>query len=93
MKTHEQVMQELKNKDPESYYQIIEESNNEIEELRKWGGKRSNAGRKKEYKDKVKETFDLEKTDVINLKEYAKKHKISKNKALHEAINKLIQKA
>lgn len=53
------------------------------------GGKRLNAGRKKIYYDKVKETYELEKADVISLKEYAKKHKVSKNRAIHEAINLL----
>jgi len=50
------------------------------------GGARQGAGRKKEYIAKKRETFDLEETDIINLKEYAKQRKISKNKALHEAI-------
>ena len=51
------------------------------------GGARPGAGRKKQFTSKKRETFDLEESDVISLKEYAKKHKISKNKALHEAIN------
>jgi len=55
------------------------------------GGVREGAGRKKEYKSKKRETFDLEETDIISLKEYAKKRKISKNKALHEAITNLIR--
>lgn len=53
------------------------------------GGAREGAGRKKQYASKKRETFDLEEKDVICLKEYAKKHKISKNKALHEAISYL----
>ncbi len=53
------------------------------------GGKREGAGRKKVYKCRKKATFELEETDVISLKEYAKKHKISKNKAIHKAINLL----
>ncbi len=89
-KTFKEFMKELNTKDPALHQEIIEESDREIEEIKKqWGGKRPNAGRKKEYKDKVKETFDLEKSDVICLKEYAKKHKISKNKALSEAIRRL----
>jgi hypothetical protein len=55
------------------------------------GGARPGAGRKKQYTSKKRETFDLEEADIISLKEYAKKHKISKNKALHEAINNLIR--
>jgi hypothetical protein len=50
------------------------------------GGAREGAGRKKEYIAKKRETFDLEEADIISLKEYAKQRKISKNKALHEAI-------
>lgn len=61
------------------------------EEFKKRGGKREGSGRKKLYENRIKATFDLEETDVINLKDYAKKHKISKNKALHEAINILIR--
>ncbi|MDD3013260.1 MAG: hypothetical protein PHC34_06105 [Candidatus Gastranaerophilales bacterium] len=55
------------------------------------GGARPGAGRKKQFISKKRETFDLEESDVISLKEYAKKHKISKNKALQEAINNLIR--
>jgi hypothetical protein len=56
------------------------------------GGARQGAGRKKEYLSKKRETFDLEETDIISLKEYAKQRKISKNKALHEAIINLTRK-
>ena len=87
MKTHEQIMEELKQTDPESYNQIIAESDKEIAKIKKWGGKRPNSGRKKQNKEKVKKTFELEKADVICLENYAKKHKISKNKALKEAIH------
>jgi len=91
-KSFKDLKKELKQKDPELYNEIMTEASQEIKEIKKqWGGKRQNAGRKKEYSEKVKETFDLEKSDVVSLKEYAKKHKISKNKALHEAINNLIR--
>lgn len=92
VKTFKDLKKELKQNDPELYNEIMTEAAQEIEELKKqWGGKRPNSGRKKEYSEKVKETFDLEKADVICLKEYAKKHKISKNKALHEAIHNLVR--
>jgi hypothetical protein len=87
MKTHEQIMEELKQTDPESYNQIINESEKEIAEIRKWGGKRPNSGRKKQNNEKVKRTFEFEKADIVCLENYAKKHKISKNKALKEAIH------
>ncbi len=54
------------------------------------GGARPNAGRKKQYKNKVKETYEIEKTEADKLKSYAKEHGISKNKAITEAINKLV---
>lgn len=57
------------------------------------GGVRKNAGRKKQYEERVKETFNLEKADVVFLKDYAKKQNISKNKALQEAIKVLKQQA
>lgn len=86
------LLEEMRLKDPALYQEIIEDSNREIERIKStWGGKRSNSGRKKQYNVKVKETFNLEKTDIINLREYAKKCKISKNKALHEAISALMQ--
>jgi len=53
------------------------------------GGARKGAGRKKEYVAKKRETFDIEEADIVSLKEYAKQRKISKNKALHEAIANL----
>jgi len=90
-KSLDQILEELKQTDPESYNEIISESNKEIEEIRKWGGKRANSGRKKTDKEKIKKTFELEKSDVVSLKEYAKKHKLSQNKALHEAINNLLK--
>ncbi len=88
-KSLDKILEELKQTDPQSYNEIITESDKEIAEIRKWGGKRPNSGRKKQYKEKVKRTFELEKDDVVCLENYAKKHKISKNKALKEAIHNL----
>lgn len=91
-KTFKDFKKELKEKDPEFYNEIMAEASQEIEEIKKqWGGVRLNAGRKKIYAEKVKETYELEKSDVINLKDYAKKHNISKNRAIREAINLLIK--
>jgi hypothetical protein len=56
------------------------------------GGKREGAGRKKIYTDREKTTFELEQNDIINLRDYAKKHKISQNRAIHEAISLLSRK-
>jgi len=86
MKTHEQLMEELKQTDPESYNQIIEESNKEIEELRKWGGKRINAGRKR-LAEKVAIHKRVNKNTVVLIKDYSKKHNISENEALDKLIN------
>lgn len=55
------------------------------------GGARAGAGRKKVYTEKVKETFELEKELSNSLKEYSKEHKISKNKAINEAIKKFLK--
>jgi len=88
-KSLDQILEELKQTDPESYNEIITESDKEIAEIRQWGGKRPNSGRKKQNKEKVKKTFELEKADIICLENYAKKHNISKNKALKEAIHNL----
>ena len=89
MKKLNEILQEIKEKDPVLYNEIETESAQEIEEMSKWGGKRPNSGRKKQNKEKIKRTFELEKNDVICLETYAKKHKISKNKAIKEAIHYL----
>jgi hypothetical protein len=68
--------------------EATEQADRDIEEIKKqWGGKRPNSGRKKQNTEKVKRTFELEKADIICLEKYAKKHRISKNKALKEAIH------
>jgi hypothetical protein len=85
------LLEEIKDTDPERYNKIVENVAKRSEEFKKRGGKREGSGRKKLYANRVKATFDLDESDVINLKDYAKKHKISKNKALHEAINNLIR--
>ena len=69
--------------------EIMENVAKRADEFKKRGGKREGSGRKKLYENRVKATFDLDESDVIHLKDYAKKHKISKNKALHEAIHNL----
>lgn len=56
------------------------------------GGSRLGAGRKKQFTSKKRATFDLEEADIISLEKYAKKRKISKNKAISEAIHNLISK-
>ncbi|MFA7658496.1 MAG: hypothetical protein WCY19_03590 [Candidatus Gastranaerophilaceae bacterium] len=90
----DELLEETRLKDPEAYNQIMAE----VERRRVLfesgrGGARKNAGRKKEYEERVKETFNLEKADVVFLKDYAKKQKISKNKALQEAIKTLKMQA
>lgn len=92
--TLKEMMDKLKQEDPDAYNQVMAE----VERRRVLfesgrGGARKNAGRKKEYEERVKETFNLEKSDVVFLKDYAKKKNISKNKALQEAIKILKQQA
>ena len=45
--TMKQYLNELKIKDPDLYNEIISETEKEIEEIRKWSGKRPNSGCKK----------------------------------------------
>jgi len=78
----------ISRENPDLYNEVKEEVQ---QEYKKRGGLREGAGRKKHYENKVKKTFELEKDDVICLEEYAKQHKISRNKALHEAIHNLIR--
>ncbi len=87
MKTHKEIMDELKQSDPDSYKEIIEDSDKEIEELRKWGGKRINAGRKKVYTDRVAINKRVKKDTVLLIKDYSKSHNISENEALDQLIN------
>ncbi len=89
-----EMLEDVKQKDPTRYNAIMDE----VEKRRVLfdsgrGGARKNAGRKKHYEERVKETFNLEKADVVFLKDYAKKQNISKNKALQEAIKILKQQA
>ncbi len=73
MKTHKQIMKELKNTDIESYKEI-KESTEEFKKTR--GGARANAGRKR-LRD-VSLTFtirvDAEEKEFIN---YAREHNIN----------------
>jgi len=83
----------LETSEGKEYAKELERIRNEADhEVRGRGGKREGSGRKKLYKNRVKATFDLDESDIINLKEYAKENKISKNKAIHEAIENLIRK-
>ena len=87
----EEMLQEIQEQDPERYKEIMENVQQRTEEFYKHGGKRPGAGRKKIYNKRVKATFDLEEADVIQLKEYAKEHKMSKNQVIKNALNNLIQ--
>jgi hypothetical protein len=92
-KSFKDLKKELKEKDPAFYDEIMTEASREIEEIRKtWGGKRFNAGRPVIYSGRKKTTFELEEADIINLRDYAKKHKISQNRAIHKAISLLSRK-
>ncbi len=88
------VCQKLKSKVQKTETIITKEQFEEIsgiaEVKRQHGGKRKGAGRKKQYKDKVKETYEIERIEADKLKSYAKEHGISKNQAITEAINRLV---
>jgi hypothetical protein len=88
MKTHKQLMDELKQKDAELYNEIISEAAQEIEEIkRKWGGKRLNAGRPRIYEDRKTVSKQLFISTIARVKEFSKIHKISENEALERLIN------
>jgi hypothetical protein len=87
----DELLNEIREESPERYDKIMENVTRRAEDFKKHGGKREGSGRKKLYNHRVKATFDLDESDIISLRDYAKKHKISKNKALQEAINNLIR--
>lgn len=83
------IMKETKKNNPESYLQIIDEANKEVEKIKKRGGKRPGAGRKRFYsKERKRITRDIS-TEASNfLSLYARKNGISQNKALDIIITK-----
>ncbi len=89
-KKFSKIMEELKERDPEFHNEIKTEVQAEIEELKKHGGYRPGAGRKKLFKDPVKATFRMEKDTKKLLDDYAKEHNIKINEAVELAIKKLV---
>jgi hypothetical protein len=88
MKTHKQIMEELRISDPESYEEIIRESNAEIAAIKKsWGGKRKGSGRTKSETRKKSITKRLDEQTIIKIKEYSKAKNINETKALEELID------
>lgn len=89
--TKERFKDFISRENPELYNEVKEQVKQEYQEIKKHGGIRKGAGRKKQYLNKVKKTFELEKEDITILEKYAQKHHLSKNKALSLAIHNLKQ--
>ena len=133
IKTHKQMMTELKEKDPQMYEEIQSEVKLEREKIKtkkrlgiklipvkdsegfytkkfedeitekheiisekqytqavRHGGTRKNSGRRKIFEKPKRVTYEFEEETLIQLKDYAKKHKKSQNELVNEAIKKLI---
>lgn len=86
-KTLNEILEEIKKTDPDSYYEIIEDSNKEIERIRKRGGKRTGAGRKKVYSERKTITKIVSINSVSKIKEFSKNKNISENEALDKLIS------
>jgi len=67
----------------------VKKINDEVDAQFPWGGKRQNAGRRKECVRKVPYTRRISPELLENLKNYAKKHNITETEALERALSKL----
>lgn len=82
-----EIMQELKNTDPESYEQIENNVKKRVEKIR--GGARFGAGRPKIYPVRLKRAYELEEDTIKIIEEIAKERHVSKNEVISIAINHL----
>ena len=81
-----EIMEKIKNTDPESYNEIKAEVKRRGEEIKKHGGYRPGSGRKKIYPERVQITKNIPRETQKLLKKYAKEHNISENEALNQLI-------
>lgn len=86
--TLNELLEEVKINDPESYKSIQRQTEEKITQYRLHGGKRENAGRKKSLYTKITCSFSLPDEIVIVLENYSKEHNLSKSKALEELVRK-----
>ena len=86
--TLNEILEEVKSKDPESYQRIELETQRKIIDFRIRGGFRENAGRKKTLYPKITCSFSLPNEIVITIEQYSKEHNISKSKALEELLRR-----
>lgn len=81
-----EIMDELKTTDSESYNEIETEVKRRGEEIKTHGGYRPGAGRKKIYPERVQITKNIPRETQKLLKKYAKENNISENEALNQLI-------
>lgn len=77
----DQIMENLKNNNPKMYCEIKEEAKNEVEKIKKRGGKRLGSGRKAIYKDRISINKRVSNESRSIIKEVASLKKISENDA------------
>lgn len=87
LKNIDDLMEETKINDPESYKRIMKNVEKRAEEFKKRGGKRIGAGRPKIFENRKTITKKLPEAAIIKLKDYSKAHNISENEALDKLIN------
>jgi hypothetical protein len=80
------IMEELKESDPDSFNEIETEVARRGEEIKKHGGYRPGAGRKRIYPNRVQITKNIPIETQKILKKFAKEHNISENEALNRLI-------
>lgn len=86
--TLNELLDEVKNNDAESYERIQKLTQEKIINYRTHGGHREHAGRKKLLCPKITCSFSLPNEIIIVLENYSKEHNISKSKALEELLRK-----
>lgn len=80
------LLEETKKNDPESYKRIMNNVEKRAEEFKKRGGKRVGAGRPKVFENRKTITKKLPESVIIKLKDYSKAHNMSENEALDKLI-------
>lgn len=87
-KTLDEILEEIKQTDPNSYKEIIEDSSREIEKIRKRGGKRIGAGRPKVFPCERKTITKIVSINSVDkIREISRNNDISENEALDKLIN------
>jgi tRNA A37 N6-isopentenylltransferase MiaA len=82
-----EIMQELKETDPESYEEIENNVKERVKKIR--GGARHGAGRPKIYPVRLKRAYELDENTLKLIEEIAKEKHVSKNEVISIAVNHL----